>query len=513
MLAALGVDVRRLAALAAARKAAEQRLAAATATLAGDQTPEPDAVKTHLIRALSEIDAAFKGAQDVPAYVAVGQRLQVFDPLAALLAQRVPLLARLTAADLADPADATAEDLATLPAETKPDAIRALLDAVPPSAEVLATATAAIEARKHSVKALADKIAERKRLAAERQKILDELALATDPPGAIEAQRNAIELARQKVRDALPPMVDAPGIAEARDELAKVKAAIEAARSAIAKRATGSSFKTDGADFAGLAGAAQLTRSQKKAIDRLIETELKKSDAEVEAIDFRTIAQSAIAHVDDVAKVKATYSNGTTPSSELVQKFEQLTALAHKSPTMKDALYDLQGRAANQFPIKIVPGMNGACCSRASLDRQISISENYATSLTPAQLVQTIAHEAGHAKYTPSTDNAATTQQQWVDIEVRKCLIDEAEATLFNCQVRQEILDAGGEDIGVAGAGASSYIGIYEQYKANAITREQALDRIASSFGTSETTSTDGQNYDSYYRNWARGAAPGHLPP
>ncbi len=120
----------------------------------------------------------------------------------------------------------------------------------------------------------------------------------------------------------------------------------------------------------------------------------------------------------------------------------------------------------------------------------------------PAGVVQTIAHEAGHARYTkdPYVDMPGKTKQQYVDANTNSDLKDEGEATLNNIQVQREIKANGGPDIGIAGTQGPKYDAIYDKYPDPA-DRDKARQEIGDAFADGEKPSTDAgaANYRDYY--------------
>jgi hypothetical protein len=109
-----------------------------------------------------------------------------------------------------------------------------------------------------------------------------------------------------------------------------------------------------------------------------------------------------------------------------------------------------------------------------------------------AEAISVIAHEVGHAKYSPAFDYSS--RQAYL----KTTLADEGEAVLRNIEARDEILKAGGEDIGIRGTQGAEYQKVYDQYLIDG-NRGAARDKIADIFGSKEKTSTTGQSYNDYY--------------
>ncbi len=126
-----------------------------------------------------------------------------------------------------------------------------------------------------------------------------------------------------------------------------------------------------------------------------------------------------------------------------------------------------------------------------------------------AAVLQTLAHESGHATYTmdPYVSPDGLTRRQFVDRNAMRSLKDEGEATLTNVQVRDELRAAGRPDIGVGGVQASDYERIAATYPA-AADRDRAREEIGRLFANGEHPSTDpsktygayyGESYESFY--------------
>ncbi len=173
--------------------------------------------------------------------------------------------------------------------------------------------------------------------------------------------------------------------------------------------------------------------------------------------------------------------------------------LASRSPTLRSTLETLQ---ADGWTVVWGTAGGGSFADRSA--KTITVDPNGQGDA--AGLVQTLAHEAGHASYDidgedPYVEFGSLTRDEYVDQNTMRCLRDEAEATITNLTVRDE-LNTGpeAEDIGVAGAGSATYIQEWERYKADEITRSELVERIANAFATGEVPSTGGAaNYYEYY--------------
>lgn len=144
--------------------------------------------------------------------------------------------------------------------------------------------------------------------------------------------------------------------------------------------------------------------------------------------------------------------------------------------------------------------LGGAYADKAN--KKIVIDQNIVNN--PQQLVQTLAHESGHAlyradAYVPYTGSGLT-REQYIDLNTMSALKDEGEATLINIQVRGEVLQNGGPDIGVAGSQAAAYVDIYNKVLVRTGDREKARKEIGKVFANHERPSTDpSKTYKDYY--------------
>jgi hypothetical protein len=112
--------------------------------------------------------------------------------------------------------------------------------------------------------------------------------------------------------------------------------------------------------------------------------------------------------------------------------------------------------------------------------------------------VQTLAHEFGHATgpdapYANPGPAGYPNKQAYVDDVSTRMLDHEGYATLKNAQVRDEIISAGGPDVGIAGSpqNTSSYQSIHQQVENGRLTREQGARQIGEIFRNGESPSTN----------------------
>jgi len=110
---------------------------------------------------------------------------------------------------------------------------------------------------------------------------------------------------------------------------------------------------------------------------------------------------------------------------------------------------------------------------------------------------QILAHEVGHATYDYTPDCSSR------EIYLKGTLADEGMATINNIRVQQEIREAGGRDIGIAGAYTSTerdfYNKTYHDLTSGKIDIETARDVIGETYRHKKTS---GQTYENYYGGW-----------
>jgi WXG100 family type VII secretion target len=179
--------------------------------------------------------------------------------------------------------------------------------------------------------------------------------------------------------------------------------------------------------------------------------------------------------------------------------------LINQSPLLKSQLERL---AKNDWRIQIGPKGGG---SEADMENKIITLES---GMSDKDIAQTLAHEAAHATYNAPyhAPTAKMTRSEYVRLNLQEQLRDEGQAQLNAAAVRAETLKAGGPDIGMPGTQTSKYLGVYNNYTAGKITRQQAVDQMAGLMGNEET-STSGENYKKYYGQtyedwWDKNVAP-----
>ena len=171
---------------------------------------------------------------------------------------------------------------------------------------------------------------------------------------------------------------------------------------------------------------------------------------------------------------------------------DDVDKIASLSPTLTSKIEQLQ---KDGWTIKYrTDGKPGSECDKTNKVILIDPAEKG----KPAAVTQTLAHEAGHATYTPDpyVPPAGLTKDQYVQKNTNSQLKDEGEATITNVEVRNEIKKNGGPDIGVAGAQSADYQKMVDENKGS---RDDLRQKIGDKFADGETTSTTGQKYRDYY--------------
>lgn len=119
----------------------------------------------------------------------------------------------------------------------------------------------------------------------------------------------------------------------------------------------------------------------------------------------------------------------------------------------------------------------------------------------PLSCTRSLAHESGHALYDlePAVPMDGLSREEYVEQNTARHLRDEGEATLMNAEVRDEIQDTSGSDIGISGTHTDEYQAAYERYEESG-DRDAARDDIGNIFGHGEHPSNStGQDYADYY--------------
>lgn len=191
---------------------------------------------------------------------------------------------------------------------------------------------------------------------------------------------------------------------------------------------------------------------------------------------------------------------GSDPTAQTLSQFDdRVHELVRASPTLQSQVEQLQEAG---WTVEEGPAGGG---SYADHDTQRIVIDS---GNTPESQAGGIGHEAAHAlageaTYRPPTSEM--TREQFVDLNLTEHLRDEANAQFHEAQVRHEIQQSTGTDIGISGVQSAEYERIYQEYREGNLTRDQAIDQMATAF-EGEVTSTTNQNYRDYYaetyQNW-----------
>lgn len=187
-----------------------------------------------------------------------------------------------------------------------------------------------------------------------------------------------------------------------------------------------------------------------------------------------------------------------------------------KSPKFKAKLKSVQNKG---YTIKYGVAGKGSYCDKQN--KVIVIDPNDKNN--PNSVLQTLAHELGHADYEadpyvplipnncqqPVGGAAAKcganqpftlTREEYAAKNAERSLKDEGEATLTNIELAEDLRKHGGLTIGVAGSQAAKYKQIAAKYP-NAVDRDKARKEIGEVFAKKEHPSTDPtKTYEQYYQ-------------
>lgn len=164
-----------------------------------------------------------------------------------------------------------------------------------------------------------------------------------------------------------------------------------------------------------------------------------------------------------------------------------VVALASKSPSLMNDMAKLQKAGWH-----VQLGEAGKGTSTDRVNNMITIDR--AELGHPSTVVQSLAHEVGHARYGDHINNSSRAAN------VRSHLADEGAATISNIRDEREIIAHHGPDIGIAGnpANTKAYNNAYNHYL-KTHDAAQARNTIGTIYGHGEITSTTHQPYADYY--------------
>ncbi|MCL2178182.1 MAG: hypothetical protein FWC28_07875 [Proteobacteria bacterium] len=155
-----------------------------------------------------------------------------------------------------------------------------------------------------------------------------------------------------------------------------------------------------------------------------------------------------------VAKADAAHTTGTCkPGCRLLETGlgEEIDHLACLSPSLRE---DLRRLEEDNWTIEYGEEGGGTYVILPNKTITFEISSRQFT----AYMVSALAHEAGHAKGTYSTDCSSK------EVFVANSLADEGVATMNAIKAQREILKNGGENISAWMSNAAKYEAIYDQY-------------------------------------------------
>ena len=204
--------------------------------------------------------------------------------------------------------------------------------------------------------------------------------------------------------------------------------------------------------------------------------------------DIGELAQTIVDAIKGIISGVASAATREAPPLGIGKLLGAETAkLAGKSPSL---IADMKKLEADGWVVKLGKAGAGTFADRTT--KTITVDRNEAGK--PAELVQSLAHEVGHARYSPKIDTSSKAAF------LRSTLADEGAATISNIRAQRQILRHGGADIGIAGnpANQKAYNAAYDQLQkdGNAV---KARDKIGAIYGNGEHTSTTGQSYNDYY--------------
>lgn len=167
-----------------------------------------------------------------------------------------------------------------------------------------------------------------------------------------------------------------------------------------------------------------------------------------------------------------------------------LAAFLQKSPTLRTGLAQL-----NRDGIEVVWGTAGGGTYLVPGSKIVIDADAVGQG---GRIARSLSHEIGHHRFSEVPDQSS--KQAYVSTLLR----GEAAATLSNAQVRREILDGHGADIGISGTGdrPRQYQAVADQHLAGSITRTAALNQISEVFKTERPSVGPHATYELYYGDY-----------
>lgn len=185
-----------------------------------------------------------------------------------------------------------------------------------------------------------------------------------------------------------------------------------------------------------------------------------------------------------------------TPTSTKVKTGlgDDVDKAIEKCPKFAQNLNNLQSKG---WSFQYGAAGKGSYCDRDS--KQIIIDEDEKGNTSA--VLETMAHESGHAGYTPDpyVSPKGLSKQEFGSANANRGLKDEGEATLTNVEMKRCLKKNGGLDIGVAGTQSAAYEKVADEYP-EAKDRDTARQKIGDIFADKEHPSTDpSKTYRQYY--------------
>ena len=254
-------------------------------------------------------------------------------------------------------------------------------------------------------------------------------------------------------------------------------------------------YGSKGADFKKLTGAKDLNARQQTIFDEKLKQAIgndpRAATGALTKGDLKALAQQAADVATNLAK---------TPLDDVVDN------LAAKSPTLKDNLVRLQNDGWT-----IVVGTPGAGSSASKATKTITIDPRTDQAANAKAIVISLAHETGHADYTPPADPPVADPSPTIDKgrdyirkRVENDLLDEGQAQIIGCKTARELEAAGETGIGISGGHDAEYLAIYDKIVAGTLTMDQGRTEMAKIMAKEETSTTNPvtgahDNYIDYY--------------
>jgi type VI secretion system secreted protein VgrG len=180
-------------------------------------------------------------------------------------------------------------------------------------------------------------------------------------------------------------------------------------------------------------------------------------------------------------------NTGASPSRALANLTPEVQDIARRSLTLMQQVDDLERR---NYTVRYGEPGEGYYLQ----GKTIVIDPT----LPPAWQVGGLAHEVGHVNHrmSPYVPAKGIGRREYVERNTNRHLMDEGAAQMNRWQVRQEVLDGGGPDVGPGGT--YDYGDTWARYRRGDIDRTHAQAEMAILQGEEETSITR-ENYRDYY--------------